>query len=477
MKKLENVIEYTYDALGQLLTETSGRKTTKYEYDNYGNITAKCECNESGEIAEETKITYGYDGTWKDLLTSFKGQSITYDAQGNPINYLGNTLTWEKGRQLKQFVKVDEKDKTDKAVIDYTYNANGIRTSKAIRDVATGASETHTYTLDGTKILRETWTKDNVEHTIIPLYDNEDSVCGIQYNGEPYYFQKNLQGDIIAIVDKNVETVARYSYDAWGVCTIPEDKSECGLATINPYRYRGYYYDTEIGLYYVSSRYYNPENSRWLNGDDVEFISFDNTLLNLDLFVYCKNDPINHTDFDGKAIVTTIVRCVLAALFGLLVQLVSDMIEYAAKKYVLNRTVADQFSPTSPAGDYLGSAVAWALNVLTFHSKIAKIIVPLIPVGVKHVTNLFCDKFKWRDFLIDLGYALITGIVSIALTNAATKQLQALRKYKKRNSRNTKLKAAKKAIKHTLNLRITRVSVTLTSLDTITILILNILLG
>ena len=79
--------------------------------------------------------------------------------------------------------------------------------------------------------------------------------------------------------------------------------------------------------------------------------------------------------------------------------------------------------------------------------------------------------------LIDLGYALITGIVSIALTNAATKQLQALRKYKKRNSRNTKLKAAKKAIKHTLNLRITRVSVTLTSLDTITILILNILLG
>ena len=209
----EIVTEYTYDALGQLVTEISGGKTTKYEYDNYGNITAKGVCDESGEIAEETKITYSYDGTWKDLLTSYNGQLITYDAQGNPISYLGHTLTWEKGRQLKQFAK------DDGTVIDYTYNANGIRTSKTIRTSENDAGVTHTYTLDGTKILRETWTKDNVEHTFIPIYDNEDVVCGIQYNGEPYYFQKNLQGDIIAIVDKNVNTVARYSYDAWGNAT------------------------------------------------------------------------------------------------------------------------------------------------------------------------------------------------------------------------------------------------------------------
>ena len=106
------------------------------------------------------KKEYNYT-TWKDLLTSYDGREIVYDAQGNPTTYLGHTLTWEKGRQLKSF------DSNT-----YTYNANGIRTSKTVDGV------THTYTLDGTKILRETWGN----NTLIPLYDNEESVCGIYIN-------------------------------------------------------------------------------------------------------------------------------------------------------------------------------------------------------------------------------------------------------------------------------------------------------
>ena len=172
---IDGIVEYTYDALGQLKTETKDGVTTKFEYDNYGNITAKGVVDETGEIAAATKISYAYgNDTWRDLLTSYNGQSITYDAQGNPTSYLGHTLTWEKGRQLKKFDN-----------IEYTYNANGIRISKTINGV------THTYTLDGTKILRETWGG----NTLIPLYDNEDSICGIIYNNTPYYFIKNLQGD------------------------------------------------------------------------------------------------------------------------------------------------------------------------------------------------------------------------------------------------------------------------------------------
>ena len=220
---VEGTTEYTYDALGQLLTETvNGAVVNSMEYDNYGNITSK------------NGVAYTYDSIWKDKLTSYGGQSITYDAQGNPTSYLGHTLTWEKGRQLKSF------DGNT-----YTYNANGIRTSKTVGGV------THNYTLDGTKILRENWGS----NTLIPLYDNEDSVCGILYNNVPYYFIKNLQGDVIAIVDKDAQTVARYSYDAWGVCTVTHDS--VGIATINPFRYRGYYYDEEIGLYYLQSRYYD----------------------------------------------------------------------------------------------------------------------------------------------------------------------------------------------------------------------------
>ena len=107
------------------------------EYDNYGNIVKK-----NGKA-----YTYG-DAAWKDLLTSYNGQAITYDAQGNPTTYLGHTLTWEKGRQLKSF------DGNT-----YSYNANGIRTSKTIGGIK------HDYVLDGAKILREGWNFDETINT------------------------------------------------------------------------------------------------------------------------------------------------------------------------------------------------------------------------------------------------------------------------------------------------------------------------
>ena len=261
----EGTTIYTYDALGQLLTETkNGVVINSMEYDNYGNIVKK-----NGKA-------YTYDSTWKDLLTSYDGKSITYDAQGNPTTYLGHTLTWEKGRQLKSF------DSNT-----YTYNANGIRTSKTINGV------THTYTLDGTKILRETWGS----NTLIPLYDNEETVCGIIYNNTPYYFLKNLQGDIIAITDATGTVVAEYSYDAWGKCTITCDC--CGIAPINPYRYRGYYYDEEIGMYYLQSRYYNPIVSRFVNTDEINVSTVSDKVNNQTLFGYVANDPVNRTDVTG----------------------------------------------------------------------------------------------------------------------------------------------------------------------------------
>ena len=104
--------------------------------------------------------TYG-DSTWKDLLTAVNGQTISYDAGGNPVSYLGHTLTWQKGRQLKAF-----------DTNTYNYNAKGIRTSKTVGGV------THTYILEGTNIIREFW----INNSIVPCYDNEGAVCGIIYN-------------------------------------------------------------------------------------------------------------------------------------------------------------------------------------------------------------------------------------------------------------------------------------------------------
>ena len=267
---LEGTTEYTYDALGQLLTEkVNGTVKNSMSYDGYGNIRTK-----NGKA-----YTYG-NSVWKDLLTSYGGQAISHDAQGNPTSYLGHTLTWEKGRQLKSF---------DSNA--YTYNASGIRMTKTVGGVK------HTYTLDGTKIIREVWGG----NTLFPLYGVDDSVCGINYNGSYYYFAKNLQGDIIAIVDKDAKTVARYSYDAWGVPTVVSDSSGRSIATINPFRYRGYYYDAEIGMYYLQSRYYNPVVGRFVNADDAKIIQYSNELISLIYFGYCKNNPVNYTDSAGKA--------------------------------------------------------------------------------------------------------------------------------------------------------------------------------
>ena len=260
---VDGTTTYTYDALGQLLTETkNGIIVNTMVYDNYGNIVQK-----NGKA-----YTYG-NAVWKDLLTGFDGKTISYDAQGNPTSYLGKTLTWEKGRQLKSF------DSNT-----YTYNANGIRTSKTVGGVK------HTYTLEGTKILRETWGA----NTLVPIYDNEESVCGILYNNVSYYFIKNLQGDVISIVNKDAQTVARYSYDAWGVCTVTQNSA--GIATINPFRYRGYYYDEETGLYYLQSRYYAANIGRFIIPDKI----FDSQILLFgNIHFYCNNNPTNSIDSNG----------------------------------------------------------------------------------------------------------------------------------------------------------------------------------
>ena len=369
---IDGVTEYTYDAQGQLLTETvNGNLVNTMTYDGYGNIASK-----NGKF-------YTYDYVWKDQLVCYDAQCyMTYDAQGNPLTYLGHTLTWEKGRQLKSF------DGNT-----YTYNANGIRTSKTANGVL------HTYTLDGTKILRETWDG----NTLIPLYDNEEGVCGILYNNIPYYFIKNLQGDVIAIVDKDAQTVARYSYDAWGAVTsaitYTELTKNVDIATINPFRYRCYYYDEEIGLYYLQSRYYDANICRFINDDEIEVICIDQTIISeKNIFCYCKNNCVMLLDkFGYKSsftfpswIVGTIIDMILLTIpyFGI----AFAPIKAAAKAG--GKLVAKKIA--AKASEFLKTLIKYSSKILYYVRKILRNIPKLGRKVASKITleNLFGSAFS-----------------------------------------------------------------------------------
>ncbi len=425
----EGTTTYTYDALGQLLTEkvTKGDETNvvnSMEYDNYGNITKK------------NGIVYVYgDSKWKDLLTSYNGQTITYDAQGNPLTYLDYTLTWEKGRQLKKLVK------SDGTVIDYTYNANGIRTSKTVGGV------THTYTLEGTKILREVWDG----NTLIPLYDNENSVCGIIYNNVPYYFLKNLQGDVIAIVDKDAQTVARYSYDAWGKIVFVVDAqgkeitSTSHIAHINPYRYRSYYYDTEIAKYYLQSRYYDPNVGRLVNTDDPTIInnSTDKESIGLNKFCYCLNSPSNDSDECGS-VAGVVVKMISNFFCGM----VGGMLGLYLANVTLNIANGknDFYKKNDSWTTYISEGVTSGVLAICGSSLVYKITAVVGASVLKQMIDVFLGKnpFNLQELIDDI----IHGTIFVCAIHFTSKVLRKLSiKQKKSSSKWVgKLKSSSKEI-------------------------------
>ncbi len=85
------------------------------------------------------------------------------------------------------------------------------------------------------------------------------------------------------------------------------------ITELNPFRYRGYYFDTETNLYYLNSRYYDPEIGRFINADDTSILSESMSLINgLNLYSYCNNNPINYFDPSGTFLISLIVGFLVA---------------------------------------------------------------------------------------------------------------------------------------------------------------------
>ena len=291
-------IRYYYDDLDQLLREDNELlgKTYVYTYDYGGNITSKkTYALTAANVAPVNLIStqsYSYTDDWGDLLTAYNGVALTYDEIGNPLTYYnGASYTFEwLGRRLVSAT-------TGSNSLSFTYNDDsGIRTSKTKNGVTT------TYYLDGSLIIAEE-TSGNVT---VYLYDASGSPAGMQYHASSYaeddwdifWYEKNLQGDIVAVYNEAGTKLVSYTYDAWG--SFSRNYHNGGSSTVagnNPFLYRGYYYDKDLQLYYLNARYYDPAVGRFINADSALYHS----ILGYNMYAYCRNNPVNFVDYSGES--------------------------------------------------------------------------------------------------------------------------------------------------------------------------------
>lgn len=279
---------FEYDAIGQLtrVNDNDTGYTTVYSYDAGGNMTAEKVYAYTIAATPATELisqrTFTYDMVWKDQMLTCGGKALTYDGVGNLLSYDGVTFNWARGRRLSGVTKADG------TKIAYTYNHSGQRVSKTVGGVK------HTYFYSGNLLMREKASGLDMKFS----YNSVGNPVSILYNNIEYYYVKNLQGDIIGLIDAAGTWVVEYSYDVWGNIRSVFGSMASTLGQDNPIRYRGYYYDAETKLYYVSSRYYSPEICRFISPD--RYVSTGRGINGCNMYVYCENNSVNRIDILGE---------------------------------------------------------------------------------------------------------------------------------------------------------------------------------
>jgi RHS repeat-associated protein len=281
-------VSYEYDSAGQLVRENNSAagKTWVWRYDAGGNLRQKSEyayTEEASPLSAAALRTVAYiygESGWGDLLLACDGQTLQTDAIGNLLDDGTWTYNWQHGRQLAAMSNSAQ-------ALTFGYNAAGLRTSKTVNGVTwqyTYADDALTGMTNGTDTLRFGY--------------NAEGVCFVEYNGSTYFYLTDWQGNVLGLTDAAGNLVVEYSYDAWGAPLGVTGTLADTLGALNPLRYRGYFYDTETGLYYLGSRYYSPTLGRFISADE-QIATSGSALLGGNLFAYGFNDPVNTIDPDG----------------------------------------------------------------------------------------------------------------------------------------------------------------------------------
>ncbi|MBO7085661.1 MAG: RHS repeat-associated core domain-containing protein, partial [Bacilli bacterium] len=294
IKKNNNIIkQYEYNALGYLThdknLEQNSAQERVYTYDNSGNI-SKREIKVNDVVVNTRNYKYE-DNLNKNALTRITDENnndieiITYDSYTNSLpSTINNTnLTWE-GMKLKSY-----------GTISYDYDHLGRR----IKKVTDNELFEYVYDIKGNLVGEKITNLNNNSFYIVKyLYDKDDNVYGFIYNGNIYYYIKDILGVIKYISNSIGNIVLEYTYDAYGNIIDVNHLPGVNLSNINHIIYKSYYIDYENNLYYLKTRYYNPNWGRFISYDSVDYLNA-NIASGLNLYAYCLNDPVNGCDPEG----------------------------------------------------------------------------------------------------------------------------------------------------------------------------------
>ena len=392
---------YAYDAQGQLIREYDPDKKLwfGYKYDAGGNMTevrsypAAENGDPEGEGTVIKKFTYGR--AWKDQLTAMTvdgtTRNFTYDANGNLLSDGKYTYSWTKGSMLAK-VTGDGLEAT------YTYDASGIRTSKTVNGVKTE------YLTAGSSVLSE---KKNGKWQHY-LYEGSGQLMAIRYKGADYYYIRDGLMCITGLVDANGTAVVNYKYDSWGKLISITGSMADTLGKDNPYRYKGYYYDEETGMYYLKSRYYQPEICRFISAD--VYIATELNMNGSNMYSYCKNNPVMLMDSDGDF-------AILAVAGAFLAKKGTEMFVGAVVNVATTAITAGILGEEYTLKDAIMAAVTGAVGALDWKAQVGLAV-------TSGVYNLGVAAIKGED----IDTALATTAISVAGSLGSTGSISSMLK-------------------------------------------------
>ncbi|MEK5389038.1 RHS repeat-associated core domain-containing protein [Margalitia sp. FSL K6-0131] len=292
---------YDYDANGnRIAIHYPDKQTVMYDYDGLNELT-------NVVLKDGTTFTYGYDGfgnrtqvkkvtadgqtsiidakyNSENEITQYGDESIKYDANGNRIEDGKFSYEWNEKDQLVSITKKGE----NTPFVTYSYDEDGKRIQKSVNGTVTN----YHYDGDGINVLYET---DQQNHVIRSYtYSADGQLLSMKKDGKSYFYHFNGHGDVIALTDSEGAVVTKYEYDEWGNSINIEEKDE---VKDNPFRYAGYQYDQETGLYYLIARYYQPQQGVFLSVDP-DSGDLDNPL-SQNGYSYVENNPIHFSDPSG----------------------------------------------------------------------------------------------------------------------------------------------------------------------------------